>query len=397
MSIKAAFNTPFDEQLAFFKAKLNLPSERWDDIMRSAHDRAFIVAGAMKADLLADLHGDVTKAIEQGTGYEQFHKDFMATVQKHGWSGWTGQGTAAGEAWRSKVIYQTNMATSYAAGRYQQLTDTEFLTLRPYWRYKHADWVANPRMQHVAWNNLTLPHDHPFWQTHFPPNGWGCHCRVTPVDAREYAKSQAAGEAEPPAGWDARDGKDNLPGVAKGFDYAPGASADLPLRQFVQDKLIAYPPAITGALSRDVTRYINAESRAADFAASVLADRSQTAPLWLGFVDNYVEVSAAAGKDVKGYMILLPAEAPRHVERSHGNDGGDQRPARPDDFSRVAEVLTQAEKIEAGHAARHGQTTVLAVKRFENESYRAVFEVLEGKRNRALALVSLVIKIASGS
>lgn len=256
MSIKAAFNTPFDEQLAFFKAKLNLPSERWDDIMRRAHDRAFIVAGAMKADLLADLHGDVTKAIEQGTGYEQFHKDFMATVQKHGWSGWTGQGTAAGEAWRSKVIYQTNMATSYAAGRYRKLTDTEFLTLRPYWRYKHADYVANPRQQHVSWNNLTLPHDHAFWQTHFPPNGWGCHCRVTPVDAREYAKSQAAGEAEPPAGWDARDGKDNLPGVAKGFDYAPGASRDVPLRQFVKDKLVTYPPAITSALSRDVTRFL---------------------------------------------------------------------------------------------------------------------------------------------
>ena len=268
------FNTPFDEQLAFFKAKLNLPTERWDDIMRSAHDRAFIVAGAMKADLLSDLNSSVAKAIGQGTGYAQFHKDFMATVKKHGWTGWTGEGSKAGEAWRSRVIYQTNMATSYAAGRYRQLTDPDFVTLRPYWRYKHADWVANPRLQHVAWNNLTLPHDHAFWKTHFPPNGWSCHCRVTPVGAREYAKSQAAGETEPPAGWDARDDKGNLPGVAKGFDYAPGASVRTPLREFVQNKLINYPDAISTALSRDVNRYVNATEDVAAFAARVVADRA---------------------------------------------------------------------------------------------------------------------------
>jgi hypothetical protein len=216
------FGTPFFEQIEFYKRKLNLPTERWDDIKKAAHDRAFIVAGAQKADLLADLNGAVGKAIEQGTGYAEFHRDFKAIVAKHGWTGWTGEGSKAGEAWRSKVIYQTNLTTSYAAGRYRQLTDPDFLTLRPYWRYVHADWVANPRQQHVAWNGLTLPHDHAFWKTHYPPNGWGCHCTIHAVDASEYAKSQAAGQAEPPADWDTRDAKGNLPGVAKGFDYAPG-------------------------------------------------------------------------------------------------------------------------------------------------------------------------------
>lgn len=257
------FNTPFAEQLDFFKAKLNLPSERWDDITKAAHDRAFIVAGAQKADLLKDLNGAVAKAIEQGTGHEQFHKDFMAIVQKHGWTGWTGEGTKAGEAWRSKVIYQTNLATSYAAGRYQQLTDPEFLKLRPYWRYKHADWVANPRLQHVAWNNLTLPHDHEFWKTHFPPNGWGCHCRVTPVDAQEYAKSQAAGEASAPAGWDVRDDKGNLPGIAKGFDYAPGASAKRPLKDFIDEKLIKLEAPIGAAMYEAMRPVLLAEQGAA--------------------------------------------------------------------------------------------------------------------------------------
>ena len=97
------FNTPFFEQLEFFRQKLNLPSERWDDIEKSAHDKGFIVAGAMQADLLADLRAAVDRAHEQGTGLEAFRQDFRRLVQKHGWTGWTGEGSAAGEAWRTRV------------------------------------------------------------------------------------------------------------------------------------------------------------------------------------------------------------------------------------------------------------------------------------------------------
>ena len=87
------FNTPFAEQLAFFRAKLNLPTERWDDIKRAAHDRAFIVAGAGKADLLNDLKRAVDKAIEKGTGLDEFRRDFKQIVFNRGWTGWTGEGT----------------------------------------------------------------------------------------------------------------------------------------------------------------------------------------------------------------------------------------------------------------------------------------------------------------
>jgi uncharacterized protein with gpF-like domain len=29
------------------------------------------------------------------------------------------------------------------------------------------------RPMHAAWHNTVLPFDHPFWKTHYPPNGWG--------------------------------------------------------------------------------------------------------------------------------------------------------------------------------------------------------------------------------
>ena len=249
----APIHQAFAEQIAFFRQKLNLPTEAWDDIERAAHDRAFIVAGAQGADLLNDLRGAVDKAIEQGTGLEQFRKDFAQIVAKHGWTGWTGEGTKAGVAWRTKVIYQTNMATSYAAGRWKQLNDPALLKIMPYWQYHHNDSVLHPRPLHLLWDGLTLPPDHPFWQTHFPPGGWGCQCWVSAVTKEKYMLAIANGKGKPPEGWDAVDPKTSAPvGIDKGFDYAPGANVDRSLKDFIDKKLITYPPAIAKALESEL-------------------------------------------------------------------------------------------------------------------------------------------------
>lgn len=266
MATKAAFGfgTPFEEQLAFFRQKLNLPSERWDDIIKSAHDRAFIVAGATKADLLNDLRSAVDKAIAQGTGLEQFRKDFRQIVAKHGWTGWTGEGSKAGEAWRTKVIYQTNMATSYAAGRWQQLTHPNLLKTRPYWRYVHADGVMNPRPQHQAWNGLVLPYDHPFWKTHFPPNGWGCHCRVVAATRDEYEQALAEGKGVPPSGWDEVSPKTGVSvGIDNGFDYAPGASVLRPMKDFIDQKLVNLAAPIGAEMWKTIRPVLMDEQAAA--------------------------------------------------------------------------------------------------------------------------------------
>lgn len=263
------FHRPFAEQLAFFRQKLNLPSERWDDIDKEAHDRAVIVAGAQGADLLADLNSAVTRAIADGSGLEAFRKDFKAIVARHGWTGWTGEGSKAGVAWRTKVIYQTNMATSYAAGRWQQLNDPELQSVMPYWRYKHSDSVLYPRPLHVAWDGLTLPPDHPFWKTHFPPNGWGCHCRVIPASKSDQLKAIASGKgpADAPAAG-------NVQGIDRGFAYAPGASVADELKALADQKLTRLPAPLGAALDASLPPAARAANQAAweDWLSEVLAD-----------------------------------------------------------------------------------------------------------------------------
>ena len=37
------------------------------------------------------------------------------------------------------------------------------------------------REEHRALHGITLPPSDPFWDTHYPPNGWNCRCRVVQV------------------------------------------------------------------------------------------------------------------------------------------------------------------------------------------------------------------------
>jgi hypothetical protein len=66
--------------------------------------------------------------------------------------------------------------------------------------------------------------------------------------------------------------------------------------------------------------------------------------------------------------------------------------AEPPDYEHLAAVLNEADSLRAGNPSKHGNRTVVAGKSIGGELFRAVFEVLPGKKNRALALSSLVIK-----
>lgn len=227
MTLTAAFGRPFRFQVAAFRLRLQQlqPTFAWTDVWQGEHDRAFMVAGAMKADLLADLAAAVDKAISQGTSLEEFRRDFRATVAKNGWPGKAGQGTKGGEAWRTRLIYRTNMATSYAAGRWAQIIEAGYRLIV----YHHGNSVE-PRPQHLAWDGLILDLDNPeharFLATHAPPNGWGCSCYLS--GARNMAMAKRLGgkpdlKLEP--GWDAIDPRTGAPkGIDKGWAYAPGAS-----------------------------------------------------------------------------------------------------------------------------------------------------------------------------
>jgi hypothetical protein len=218
---------PFNEQIDYFKGKVNLPTRSWTDIYNAEHDYAFVVAGAVKRDLLTDLRGAVEKSIATGTTLEQFRKDFDQVVGKHGWQYQGGRG------WRTNVIWETNLRQSYNAGREEQMADPELRKRRPYGLYRHGD-SAHPRPMHLSWNGITLPLDDPWWSTHTPQNGWGCKCKKFMLSARDVERQGLKIGPAPEIEWEDRVIGKNSPegprtvrvpkGIDPGFEYAPGRS-----------------------------------------------------------------------------------------------------------------------------------------------------------------------------
>jgi len=238
-SVSGAFAKPFAEQVAFFRGKLGnlVPTARWDDVFKGEHDRGFMVAGALRADLLAALAGAVDRAIAEGRSLDGFRRDFRDIVTRMGWHGWTGEDSGAGQAWRTRMIYATNASTAYAAGRLAQLQDF------PFWVYLHSDSALNPRPQHLAWNGLTLPKDHQFWATHYPPNGWGCGCHVAGARSADGARRLGGNPDKAiPDGWDQTSDKTGEPpGIDRGWGYKPGGGAVDAVRSLAP-KLDQLPP-----------------------------------------------------------------------------------------------------------------------------------------------------------
>jgi hypothetical protein len=212
-----AFALPFPEASDFFRRKLSIPTRRWDDLVKDQHAKGFMVAGAYKAELVADLRAAVQKAIDGQLSLKEFKGQFDDIVARHGWS-YNGS-----RNWRSELIWDTNTRMAYQAGRWQQLTTPGPTTL-PFLVYRHSDGVINPRPEHVAWDGITLPATDPWWMTHYPPNGWRCHCKVFAASATERAAALAQGKATAPAG--NIDPSTGAPaGIDPGFDYNVGQAA----------------------------------------------------------------------------------------------------------------------------------------------------------------------------
>lgn len=237
---------PFKEQIEFFRRKANVPTNSYADIYNNEHDYAFVVAGANRNALLNDFRAAIDKAISQGTTLEEFRKDFAEIVEKHGWS-YNGSFN-----WRSRVIYETNLNSSYQAGRYQQLRDAQF----PYMEYLHSDYVEHPRELHQSWNHLVLNFNDPWWDSHFPPNGYGCQCRVrgrTKGDLKRMGKDGP--DAAPTINWVDRvigENSDNprivrVPeGIDPSFEHIPGHTR---LDTFVPNPLDSDPTLKLGVPS----------------------------------------------------------------------------------------------------------------------------------------------------
>ncbi|MCC7097279.1 MAG: hypothetical protein IT472_08880 [Thermomonas sp.] len=401
---------PFTEQVAFFRRKLGnlVPTRAWDDMLGAAHDDGFMVAGAMQADLLADLAAAVDKAIAEGLGIDAFRRDFRAIVARHGWTGWTGQGTTGGEAWRVKTILRANAYTSYSAGRRAQLDQGDF----PWWVYRHGGSLE-PRPIHLSWDGIALAPDHAFWATHYPPSDWGCSCYV--LGARSEAGVRRLGgdpDKQLPPGWDAIDPKTGAPkGVGRGWAYAPGASVS-PTVQAMAGKVGSWDHGVARTFMAGLpvqrqdelsSAYRTLPSTADDarrFASAIADGRISAAQpaivrsLGMVPISQQQQISALlGGREMRRSDFRLTSDFVRHALRQHGDrvteQSRGQRAIDTTDFARLPILLESPDQIIPGERTGAGEAAVIYRKRIGDEVFNAV--VVINRRQHTAALKTFYV------
>lgn len=411
-AVAGVFHRPFTEQVAFFRRKLGnlVPTQAWDDMLREAHDDGFMVAGATKADLLADLAAAVDKAIAEGRGIEEFRRDFDAIVRRHGWTGWTGQGTVQGEAWRVKTILRTNSYTSYSAGRLAQLRADKF----PFWVYRHGG-SEHPRLHHLALDGLVLPSDHPAWGKLFPPSDWGCSCYVVGASS-ERAAVRLGGDLTKtlPADWERH--------IGKGWDYAPGATVSDQVaamarklgswdyqvgKAFLGDLPVERADALSDAYralpstADDARRYASRVQAGTADGGGDLASLQPQRSLGRLRSDQVEEIDKllqdrSDGLSVGGYDFSFDVSGTGHVFREHGDDAVElasgQRAVTAADFARLPAILSDPASISIVGTSDIGETIVQFSKTIGGERF-VVRMAVRGSKRRTLALKTMFIEL----
>ena len=213
----------------------------WRDLWHDEHAQQFTVSRLARLDLLKAVQDGITASVKGDLSRRDWTRDLTGLLQKEGWWGKidvtdpvTGEiKTTTFDPARLKLIYDVNTRQAHSAGRWERFERNK--GTHPYIRYitKRDERV---RASHRAWDNLTLPVGHAFWDAHYPPNGWRCRCRAMSMTQAEYDAGHTPTGAELVKTAPKEEFKDwtnkrtgevlKVPvGIDPGFDYNAGKAA----------------------------------------------------------------------------------------------------------------------------------------------------------------------------
>lgn len=190
---------PPADAVEFFARKGLKRTTDWRDLWQDEHAQQFTVAKLARLDLLQAVRDGIDAALTEGITLREFQKRLTPVLQKAGWWGTkerviksTGEIVKVnqGSPQRLALIYDVNLRTAYAAGRWQRIQANKAeLGLLVYRTMRDA----RVRPLHRQWDGVALPVDHSFWLTHYAPNGWRCRCMVYATDGDGLDALRASG------------------------------------------------------------------------------------------------------------------------------------------------------------------------------------------------------------
>ncbi|WP_184415028.1 phage head morphogenesis protein [Rhodocyclus tenuis] len=350
---------PAADAVAAFQARgLLTQTFSWQDLLNEEHARQFTVAKLFRDDLLGEIYQQLGRALTAGGTLRDFQQALIPQLKKAGWWGnvevidpSTGEiGRTRVNPARLELIYDVNVRQAHAAGRWARSARGSM----PYLIYRTRR-DERVRASHRRWDAIVLPKDHPWWDTHYPPNGWRCRCLAYPIDDAGIAELEAAGLKllrEPP------DDGPSIPftnkitgeitqvpwGIDPGFAYNPGKGSQRRLGDLVLTKNAQLPPTIAAravadhladagllaAITRDYRAWAEGISRPVGAmrpvgaltpatVAALEANDLAPASAMLAVVDAEVIAARADNGQPSAWLADLPAHlaAPQAVLRDH--------------------------------------------------------------------------------
>lgn len=208
------------EAIEFFKDKIVLTPSQFYSLVRQAKVNAFTVSEITSLDILNDIFDELTKAMEQGSTLEEFRRAVNVRIEAKGWTGLT--------PYRADLVFRHNTQTAYQVGRWQQMTDPDVMSDRPYGVYS-AVLDGRTRLAHRGMHGVCRRLDDPFWNIWYPPNGFKCRCSVRTLSQRQVDRRGVKVDTGEVLGLiKVPDGRAVPLRPDPGFDYNPGKEAYKP-------------------------------------------------------------------------------------------------------------------------------------------------------------------------
>lgn len=349
VSLGAAFGMPPRDAVAYFESKGYQLTFDWKDMWQEAHARAFTVTGVAKMDVLEDIRGALEPVLKEGKTERWFQRQLEPVLREKGWWGTRIDVDANGNAKkvrmgspsRLSLIYRQNTQTAYNAGRYRQQLANAINA--PVWVLL-AVMDEKTRDEHAAYHETAYEATDPIWLVLYPPNGWGCRCRVVAMGRKAAERAgytvqtgelvwkevttvnRDTGEEEKRRVGGLRftkKGTQYTVYTGTGFSYNPGAAS------FGTDMELARKLSLVKdtTLYAEVVQAINNEPlRHADFAAKAEAimtsRRAGNDALAVGLVEKDI-ADFVRGKGYEPATILaVPERALLHASRDKHKEVG---------------------------------------------------------------------------
>lgn len=128
----------FEAAIEAVKKRHPVLKSEWEAMNRYERENAFTVANVTEASVIQDVLDAITRAVEDGTDFEQFKDDCYAQLVES----WSGEIPG-----RLEVIFRTNLLTAYNEGRHAIYSSPTVKEARPYLR---CDGVDDDRMCEIC-------------------------------------------------------------------------------------------------------------------------------------------------------------------------------------------------------------------------------------------------------